>query len=70
MRGDAQKFHDNFLRRDQEALEEFNDGPRGIESALHFTIGRLRDTAAAVLYLLKCEAEREAALDSKEEGEI
>lgn len=61
------QYLDNFMRRDREAVEEYQNGVQCIESALHFTTGRLTDVTALVVILMRREIERDAAADSKEE---
>lgn len=58
----AKVMLDNFLRRDAEAVDRFNNQMTYPGSREHIDLidGRVRDLAAICIYLLKLEAEREA----------
>jgi len=55
----AQYLLDNFLRRDNDAVDKYNSDIQCIESTLHFVNSRLQDVTMLCVFLLEREAERE-----------
>lgn len=56
-----QEMIDGFISRDKNAMEEYNQGSICLEAVIELINGRVKDLVTICLYLLKREAERDAA---------